>query len=206
MSPADRKLTRELTRELRALGVSRGEAEELAHAAQRLNRLRVPGMSRAARQRIEARLPFTVEPPVKHRMRNPFRMQLRWVLAGSFAALAILVGTVVLFQSSPQSPPDTGEQKAREVIQPVTPDAQDVEEHVQELQQLQEQPTADKEEVKKAKDRFQRSYEEYRRRHSNDPNFSNPWEDYEQEWWWSVTQSSKQSSSASSPKASNDQR
>ena len=189
---------RKLARELQSIGVTKEEIAELTRAARRLGSLRVPGMSAAARQRIEARLPFDVE-VVQQQSRRPFYALPRpqWAAVGAFAAVAILVGTAMLVHS-PSAPTSDNQQKAHEVIQSPKADEEQIEQYVQELQQLQEQPAANKQELEKTKDNFRRSYEQYERSHSD-----NPWKDYRLQPWWTQTTKSDGKQTSSQKHSSN---
>ncbi len=173
---------RDLVRELRAVGVPDGEIAELTRAAQRLSKLSVPGMSRAAKQRVANRLPIDIDAYAEVPRRLP---SVRWALAGSFAVLALVIG--ITWAALPGSTPNTdkpakGTSQAR---QDPTPDQSEqmLEQHAAQIQELQQQPTVDEKALQKAKEDFRRSYNQYRLLNGkNIQDIKDAWKNYELQW------------------------
>lgn len=175
-------MNKKLLKELRDIGAPDHEIEALSKTAERLEAVRIPGLSRAARQRIANRLPLDVEAKEPRHRISP---RLFFAVAGSFAVLGI---AVLGFSQTllPSAPPKDGE-KARATEQTKADDM--LEKKAAEIQELKQQEVVDEQAVQKAQDEFQRSYEKYEQRASQKQDFKNKWQNYRQEWWWGTQQS-----------------
>lgn len=175
-------MNKKLLKELRAIGAPDHEIEVLGKTAERLEAVHVPGLSRAARQRIADRLPVDIDAKEPRHRISP---RLFLAVAGSFAVLAI---AVVGFSQTllPSTAPEHGE-KARATEQTKADDM--LEKQAAEIQELKQQEVIDEQAVQKAQDEFQRSYEKYEQRATQEQDFKNRWQNYRQEWWWGNQQS-----------------
>jgi gas vesicle protein len=176
-------MNKKLLKELRAIGAPDHEIEALGKTAERLEAVHVPGLSRAARQRVANRLPVDIDAKEPRHRISP---RLFFAFAGSFAVLAI---AVVGFSQSllPSTAPEHGE-KARGTEQQTKADAM-LEKQAAQIQELKQQEVIDEQAVQKAQDEFQRSYEKYEQRAAQEQDFKNKWQNYRQEWWWGSQQS-----------------
>jgi len=175
-------MNKKLLKELRGIGAPDHEIEALGKTAERLEAVHVPGLSRAARQRIANRLPVDIEAKEPRHRISP---RLFFAVAGSFAVLGI---AVLGFSQTllPSATPKDGE-KARATEQTKADDM--LEKKAAEIQELKQQEVVDEQAVQKAQDEFQRSYEKYEQRAMQKQDFKNKWQNYRQEWWWGTQQS-----------------
>lgn len=174
-------MNKKLLKELRAIGAPDHEIEALGKTAERLEAVRVPGLSRTARQRIANRLPIDID---AKEPRHRISLRLLVAAAGSFAVLAIAV--LGFSQSLLPSTAPKGDEKARATEQTKADDM--LEKQAAQIQELKQQEVVDEQAVQKAQDEFQRSYEKYEQRTAQDQSLTNRWQNYQQEWWWKPNQ------------------
>lgn len=175
-------MNKKLLKELRTIGAPDHEIEALSKTAERLEAVHVPGLSRAARQRIANRLPVDIEAKEPRHRISP---RLFFAVAGSFAVLGL---AVLGFSQTllPSAVPKDGE-KARATEQ--TKADEMLEKQAAQIQELKQQEVIDEQAVQEAQDEFQRSYEKYEKKATQEQNFKNKWQNYRQEWWWGTQQS-----------------
>lgn len=175
-------MNKKLAKELRAIGAPDHEIEALDRTAQKVQSVHVPGLSRAARQRIASRLPIEVS---GHEPKHRISLRLMLASVGSFAVIgfAVLGFAQGSLPGSPLYEVKRNTEKARELVQPAYNDDL-LDKRAGEIKELRQQETVDEQALQKAQDEFQRSYEKYEQRHSGDKNWQNPWQDYQQQWWW----------------------
>lgn len=175
-------MNKKLLKELRDIGAPDHEIEALSKTAERLEAVHVPGLSRAARQRIANRLPINIEAKEPRHRISP---RLFFAVAGSFAVLGV---AVLGFSQTllPSTAPKDGE-KARATEQ--TKADEMLEKQAAQIQELKQQEVVDEQAVQEAQDEFQRSYEKYEKKAAQEQDFKNKWQNYRQEWWWGTQQS-----------------
>lgn len=169
-----------LTNQLRQAGANTSEMAELEAVAGILHELTPPGLTAAARQRIDHRLPIDIEEnKPKHRL-------VFWSLtgAGSFAVLLITVTALAQFAlpGSPLYGLKRGLEEARVQVQPDYAD-RILENRQTEIKQLEQQKQLEPAALEQLNQDYQRSYERAERQHKE----TNPtWnaEEWRERWDW----------------------